>query len=89
MEPHTELLRHRIIDDLRTFQDATALYIVPTPIGNTEGHAAVAPIDEILRGIAHHTDEGVAGAVVLVLTEPVVGILIFQDATTMGIDMAA
>ena len=47
------------------------------------------PVHQILRGIAHHTHQGVAGALALVLAKPIVGVAILHDTTAMGVDMPA
>ena len=100
VEPHAEFLRHGIVDDLRTLQDAAALNVAVgrgtaapactlarSLVGDAEGDAAVAPVDEVFRGVAHHADEGVARAVVLMLAEPVPRVAILQDAAAVGVDM--
>ena len=103
MEPHAELLRHGVVDDLRTLQDAAALNVGvrrrATPshalgtvltgrrLGDAEGHAAVAPVHQVFRGIAHHADQCITGMLALMLAKPVIGIVVFQDAAAVGVDM--
>ena len=104
VEPHAELLRHGVIDNLRTLQDTAALNvgarsstsIHPPTIALTgsglrhaQRHTAVAPVDQVLGGVAHHAHQCIAGAVVLVLTKPVVSVAIFQHTAAMGVDVAA
>ena len=104
VEPHAELLRHGVIDHLRTLQDAAALNVgtrcctsphtlaialAGSRLRHAQRHTAVAPVDQVLRGIAHHTHQSIAGAVVLVLAEPVVRITIFQHTAAVGVDVAS
>ena len=105
MEPHAEFLGHRIIDDLWTLQDAASLDVrvsccSASPgitsialswcgLCHTQRHTAVAPVHQILRGVAHHTYHRIAGAVVLMFAKPIIGVFVFHDASTVGIDVAS
>ena len=88
MEPHAELLRHLIIYDLRTLEDAAALNVVTALLSHAQCHSTVTPVHQVFRGVAHHADQRVARPVVLVLAEPVVGVAMFQDTAAVGVDMA-
>ena len=87
VKPHTELFRYGIVDDLRTLHDAATLNVVTPLVADAEGNAAVAPVHQIFRGIAHHAHQCIAGTLALMLAEPVVSITVFHYATAVGVDV--
>ena len=87
VEPHAELLRRFVVDDLRTFQNASSFYVVPSLVLYAERYAAVMPVQEVFRGVASHPDEGVARMVRLMFAEPIVRTLVLQDASAVSVDV--
>ena len=89
MEPHDKLPGLFIIHHLRTLQDAATFYIAATLVTHTQCHTLIIPADQILGRIAGNADKGITGMRRLMLTIPIVGVSIFENSASMGIDMLA
>ena len=89
VEPHAELARYLIIYHFRTLQNAATLDVGPSLVGDRQCHTQIPPVDEVFRSIAHHPYHRARRGIGLVLTKPIVGIAVFHDTSTMGIDMPA
>ena len=85
VEPHAELPRYLIIYNLRAFQHTSPLYVVSAFIRYAQRHTAVAPVPQVLRGIACHAHQGAARMFCLVFTEPVVRIAVLHYTSAVGV----
>ena len=92
VEPHDVFARAGVADHLRAFEDAALFDRAARAFGSHgQGDAFVAPVVEVLRGVAVYADlrEVARLACGLVLAEPVVAAFVVEDAASVGVDDGA
>ena len=92
VEPHDVFARAGVADHLRAFEDAAFFDRAARAFGSHgQGDAFVAPVVEVLRGVAVYADlrEVARLACGLVLAEPVVAAFVVEDAASVGVDDGA